>query len=272
MVLPQPSGSQVNVQVLMDGRGGQSRLVGFRLAYSGVGPDLQKLADSLGAPSDTVYPLERFSDWRVQVFRRAGIAAFAVREGVRETVPLLLLTTPDRVDKLVQGFTDTPPPIGDLRRRFNPKDVEIRFGQVSVTFIKGMSDISDSSSLEPRIRNMATDDPGTRQLRYSSGSRGTYTVNISVDKPGQDHGGTVSVSVAANGDGPFRKVSASGYGSQQVGSGSDSVSPEVVVDAFRQARNRMGSAMNDQIRKSLPSSPKAYRELVWNTLTDAAVR
>jgi hypothetical protein len=273
MVLPQPSGSQVNVQVLMDGRGGQSRLVGFRLAYSGIGPDLQRLADSLGAQSETVYPLERFSDWRVQVFRQAGIAAFAVREGVRETVPLLLLTTTGRVDTLVQGFSDSPSPIGNLRKRFKPEDVEIKFGQTNVSFSRGRSDISDADSLASRIQSMAQDDPGSRNLRYSVGSRGgVYNVDIAFDKPGDDHGGTVGVSITVTGDGPFGKVSASGYGSTQLASGSGNVSQEIIVDTFRKARNQMGSTMTDQIRKGLPSSPKAYREQVWNALTDAAVR
>jgi hypothetical protein len=274
MVLPQSRDSDINLQVLMNGRGGTSRLVGFRIAYKDGELNLTELARSLGKRAETFYPQERFSDWRVEAFLSKGIIVFVARDGVRDTVPVVVLTTPERATELVRGLSEEPTRIGDFRRRFNPNDVRVEFGSISISHQEKGLQFPDANDVESRIRRSVRENSGSRNLDYRSGGDASYTVRIVLDKP-KDKDGKVTVTVTASGTTPFGSVYASGSNTKTFDrdiAGGVSVSRNVILDAFEDARDSMGSEFSRKVRQAMPATPKAYQEIVWNALTTDAVR
>jgi hypothetical protein len=253
----------------MDSAGDSSRLVGFRLAYRDTAPEVGQIAGSIGEKPQTWYPRERYLDWHVALFSKHGIAAFVEKSGGNETVSLLILTSPSRVGKIVQGFVQRKTPISSLSKKYPESQRIATFGQALVSIREDGLSMANSDSFRQELEDKIRKQSLSSRLRYRSGSSGSLRVTLKLIKPrGQD--GRVDVSASFSGNSSFGTITSFGSHSEKFGR---SLFGIVNVDKVR-ARYAFDQALSDTIRsaesslqKRIPRDPVALSHQTW----DAAV-
>ncbi|MBW3637335.1 MAG: hypothetical protein KY445_12880, partial [Armatimonadetes bacterium] len=266
--LTQPKNTPLRVDLLWNKRDKEEVLAAITVRFAAEGArwsDVDKLFQ--GAAAENGYVQGRFEDWRVVRWPSRGVAAFAMRGGEAETVPLLVLTAPDALGALQNRLVPNAP-VEEYVDEFANEPKRVEFGTIEI-------DLDDDLEL-PRREASRTRDAiknayagGT--LRYERGGEGSYRVNVSGSKKAT--GGSVSVSVSIEGEGPYGSVSASGSGSDSWKWKADERrDPDDVVDAYRdavrEARDAAERKFERAMRESGPPSPEQIREEQWRQLIE----
>ena len=270
MLLPQPQNSPVRVDVLMIGRGANSVLSGFRLAYTDGGTDLKTLSESLKLEPETWYPREHFDDWRVEAFPERGIVAFMEGSGRTERTSVVLLCAPFHVRDVIASCEHQPTrPLNILDVYPDDKRV-LEIGNVSVDIDCGKGIKVDKSdevarNLEKQIWRNRT----PREIDIHSGATGSLTVKFDISFNAKDSKATVSATANMSGTTLLGRVSTSTQSTDTYRE--DSLSPvwygssrleRIMYDVLDKAFGQMA----DKVRKQPLPTPAALRLQSWDTM------
>lgn len=208
MELTQPKNTPLRVDLLWNKRDKEEVLAAITVRFAAEGArwsDVDKLFQ--GAAAENGYVQGRFEDWRVVRWPSRGVAAFAMRGGETETVPLLVLAAPDALGALQNRLVPNAP-VEEYVDEFANEPKRVEFGTIEIDLD---DDLELSRREASRTRDAIKNAYAGGTLRYERGGEGSYRVNVSGSKKAT--GGSVSVSVSIEGEGPYGSVSASGSGS-----------------------------------------------------------
>lgn len=275
MVLPQPAGSPVRIDVLMRGRGGKSILTGFRLAYNDGAMSRDQVKDLLPGEPEIWYARQRFSKWFVELFPDRGISVFVreTEEG-KEEVPLILLCPPDQIRSVVTGFDRNPTKLQRVEDVYPEGKKLIELGQVRVDIssCKGIdldnkSDIENS--LERQLRRLRT----PSEVDIVSGGAGSLKVSIEISYKNKK--GDVTADATVEGNTQLGRVYTTGHGSEDIRDEGDKPAwkgSRRLERAMFDAVDRAISAAVDKIRKQRPPTIAELRELASNDAVNRATK
>ncbi len=266
--LTQPKDTPLRVDLLWNKRDKDEVLAAITVRFAAEGArwsDVEKLFQ--GAAPQNGYVQGRFEDWRVARWPARGVAAFVMRAGEAENVPLLVLAAPDALGALQNRLLPNAPAEEYVDEFANePKRVE--FGTIEIELD---DDLELSRREESRTRDAIKRAYAGGTLSYDREGEGSYRVSVSGSKKAT--GGSVSVSVSIKGEGPYGTVSASGSGSDswKWNQGEERDQDDVVDayrDAVREARDAAERKFERAMRESGPPSPAQIREEQWTQLIE----
>jgi hypothetical protein len=274
-ILTPPPGI-ANVQILTNGRRGDSSAIGVRLQYSDAGPNVRELAAAFKEQPEIWYPEERYDDWYVQVFPKQGIFLYTIREPREDRIAQVLLCDPAKINSLLRTFQRETTEI-KTRREFREEDLlPVEIGDVRVEFsgVRGVS-IRDEDVVEDDLtEDMRRDLRSGRYMLYSRSSRGDLRITVSVSyKNGK--GGSVSASASLTSETPLGKISANGYGSENVRDEGDNPrwsGTRRFERAIRDAIESLERDVRDKVRKQQPPPLNVVRQTAWDDLINQVIR
>lgn len=211
MVLTQASGSQVRVDVMMDGRGAKAKLNGFRVAFADGGPTVDDVARTLKMDPETWFPRERYDEWRLVTFPEKGITLFIEGEGRTERASLVLLCRPGRVrDALADCERDATSvrSFREFARKYDDRCVEIGTVSVDVGRLKGIH-LTDERRAESDLVSMVRDMRMGDEVVLRRGGAGTLSVSVTASYDSGDRSGSLSASATLGGSTELGRVYAS---------------------------------------------------------------
>ena len=272
MLLPQPKNAPVRVDVLMIGRGADSVLSGFRVAYSDAGVDLKALSTALKLEPETYYPREHFDDWRMEAFPERGIVVFVEGSGRTERASLVLLCAPFHVRDVIAGCDHQPTRPRDILDVYPDDKRIVEIGNVSVDISCGKGIKLDKSdevarNFERHFRRIRA----PREIDIHSGSTGTLSAKVDISFSAKDSKATVNAAIDMAGTTQLGRVTASGQSSDTYRE--DSLAPvwygsgkleRTVYDAL----DKVFAQMSDRVRKQPLPTPAALRLRAWDTMID----
>lgn len=259
------------LQILQDGTKGDSRITGFYLAYRDQ-PRLDRIEQNDKA--EYYYPQPRFSDWFVAAYPREGKAYMVVREQGNR-IPAVLLTTPDRLERVVDKMERNPTSIGDLGAQFDRLNRDVEIGTVSVSIGKQDLRLGNERRFREDLTDRAKRDFDRSPIRIRSGIPGTIFLTININfRSGKDDN-RVDVSAQLNAANERGQISAFGTGSEDLDRYEDRASRDLesAIDrAYRQARDTVTRQVDDRVRSQRPPSPEDYRVLAFVHLFETATK
>lgn len=209
----------IMVDVLLDGRGGDARAQGIRLALTAP-PDLRRMGILYGDEPEVRYFTTRHEAKQLLVFPKAGVFCYHAPE---EPHTVWFLVRPDRLQAELENTSTKPTSIAPVP---DPGKGWDRIGRYGFTDV----DVYVSGSNRPRSISRLTEDRvewrlddalrsfGERnRVRYDPGDSGRYDIEINGDK--WDTRGTAQFTVSATltVDTPYGRISESTYDSERCG-------------------------------------------------------
>jgi hypothetical protein len=277
--LTQPKNTPVRVDCLWNKVGDDEILGAITVRFTGNAPsrgEVQRLFDSKEKDTRDYYLRGRYEDWRVAAYASKGIAAFGMRDGDLETVPVLLLANPNSLSSIAQSLTEDYMPVEE---RYDPNANRPRvmeFGTIDVTLD---DDLDLAESERWRTRDRIKDAEAGGAIRYYRNGDGSYRVTMEGSKKRGD--GSVNVTVSISGEGPYGPLSASGSGSEtwKWRTKDDSrhmKEQDKVVEAYRSALREARRQAENSFAKAMyeagPPSLGSIREGQWAGLINAVRR
>jgi hypothetical protein len=262
-----------DIQALQDGNKGDSRITGFYVAFRNDGMRLDR-TDLDPRDGEEYFPRRRFSDWSVWAFPRRGIAFMVVKEG-DDRVPYALLTTRERLQRMLDQMDRSSSRIEDIRDEFDELKRDVEVGFVSVSIIR--------NDIRPRNENRFTEDLRLQaeagmnrgDLRFRVGGKGTLLVNVSVSFRDGDNFNRVDVSLQLNAMNERGKVTASttgfGYLDKSRNRSEDRLESAARL-AMLSALNNLPRQVERQISGQKAPSPAEYRSHQFVSLIDAPTK
>jgi hypothetical protein len=283
--LTQPKDTPVRVDLLWTKRGEDEVLRAITVRFSGAGPrveEVSRLYESKDKATETYFMPGRYEDWSVLRFAPRGVAAMALKDGGIESVPLLLLTSPDALSALPRQLTTTFSPV---ERRFDPHENDPKI--MEFDDIKVDVDLSDDLELpygEKRDTiNEIEDATAGGTIRNRSRGDGSYKLKVTGSERG-NKGGTIYVTATIEGNGPYGPITATGSGSdswtwtdkeRKEDRYKDHSALQRKVrgsyrDAVREARTAAENSFAQQMERSGPPPLWVVREGQWSRIIDEA--
>lgn len=274
--LTQPKNTPIRVDCLWNKVGAHEVLSAITVRFDGNGPnrsEVQHLFDPDNKQSEEIYMRGRYEDWKVVDFSPKGIAAFGLRSGDVETVPLLLLANPASLSALRQSLTETFMPVEERVDPYANRERVMEFGNIDITLDDDL-DLSDAERWRTRDRIKDAEAGGT--IRYYRRGDGTYKVSMNGSK--KRDGGSVYVNVTISGEGPYGPLTASGSGSdtwkwRDKNKAKHDDEQGQVIDSYRaalrDARREAESAFAKAMRDAGPPSLDSIRDAQWTGLINA---
>lgn len=181
MLLPQPEGSPVRIDVLMHGRGGMSVLQGFRIAYLDSPPTVSDLTARLKREPEILYSRVRYDDWSIAAFPDRGIVAFVEGDGPAGQVDVILLCSPSHVRNVLVGCASRPTRIANVKETFPEERRILRLGKirVDISSVKGLT-ISDKGDVEHDLEKRIARFRTPRQIEIDDAASGILSVDVTV--------------------------------------------------------------------------------------------
>jgi hypothetical protein len=264
------------VQALLNGRRGDSQLVGIRLTYGDRGPDPKELADRFKEEPEVWYPIDRYEDWFIQVFPKEGIVLYTLREGRDDRVPQVLLCSPNRVNDILRNFKKDETDI-QTRKEFHEEDllpVEVSDVRLSFGSVKGVT-IRDKDIVEDDLtEDVRRELRSARTMEYVRSGKGDLSVTISVNyKNGK--GGDVSVSASLNSSTELGKIYASGYSTDSIRDEGDDPrwsGTRRFERAVFKAIDELERDVREKVRKQQSPPLSTVRQQAWDDVINKYVR
>jgi hypothetical protein len=283
--LTQPKNTPVRVDLLWSKRGEDEVLRAITVRFLGAGPrveEVSRLYEGKDRGAETYFMPGRYEDWRVLRFAPRGVAAMTLKDGEIETIPLLLLTSPDALTTLPRQLTTAFSPV---ERRFDPHENDpkvMEFDEIKVDV-----DLSDDLELPPGEKRDTIDEiedalaSGT--IRNRSRGDGSYKIKVTGSERG-NKGGTIYASATIEGNGPYGHITATGSGSDSW-TWTDKERKEdrykdhnalqrkvrdSYRDAAREARSEAEKSFAQQMERSGPPPLWVVREGQWTGIIDEA--
>lgn len=208
-------------------------------------------------------------------YPRRGIALLDVRER-RDRIPYALLTTPDRLGRMLNGMEDRAPRIEDIRDEFDRMSREVEIGTVTISLTKkDLEPRGGGSRFEDDYRFRARRDIDRGDIRYGAGNAGSVYISVSIYfRDGRDDN-HVEVSAQLNGKNERGQVSAFGSGKRDLDRSENRAYRDVdsaISRAYQDAIDDMLDQADRNIRGQKPPSPADYRKLAWIHLFDGPTK
>ncbi|MCW5942875.1 MAG: hypothetical protein KIS66_11615 [Fimbriimonadaceae bacterium] len=258
----------VEVEVLLDGRGDKARAGGVHLKYE-TPRLLRDLVAELG-PSEPRFLPDRWEDWQVAVFPSKGVLA-QVAGG--ESVLRVLLCAPERVGASLRILS---PDRTNLVRRPDPGedwDRVVRFGRVTVNVDvprKNRPAEIANRDLDRLQEDAAYDARRTRgrgSIAYERGEDGVYDLTIRAGEWNDKGKASITVSANFRGETPYGPVIA-------YGTATDTVSYDYRNRIYRvveRALDALDQDVSNKVKKLGPPPLDSQRHEAWRQiLADAA--
>lgn len=277
--LTQPKDAPIRIDCLWNKVGDEEILGAITVRFTANAPsrsEIQRLFDSEEKDTRDYYQRGRYEDWRVAQYTSKGIAAFGLRNGDFETIPVLLLANPNSLTSIGQYLTEEPMPVEERQDPNANRERVMEFGTIDVTLDDDL-DLSEGEKWRTRDRIKDAEAGGT--IRYYRGGDGSYRVTMYGSK--KRDGGSVNVTVSIAGDGPYGPLSASGSGSDtwkwrnKEDSRHDKEQDKVVDsyrNALREARRAAENSFAQAMRNAGPPSLASIREGQWSSLINTVRR
>lgn len=260
------SDDQWRVDALLDGRGGDAKAIGlwFEAKRTKEANDLTK---DLGS-SETLYAMNRSSDWAVQAYPERGIALFVVHQGTRDFVEGVLLTDKDRILQLARGLKDSPTEEINLNLIFNQKDRRVFVQSFDLHLSRKNIDVGDVRREERLLEDFARRRAMSRNILMDRVGDGRVSITVDIDFE------KTNVSASLNGSNEVGAISGSGSASAKFNVANDVAyyRRDRVEDAVLEALDEAFRAGERAISKQRPPTAEEDRKQMVYSVINSGVR
>ena len=274
LIVTPASGALGEIQALTDGTGGDARVTAFYVAFGDRGTRLDRLEGGELRGGETWYPEPRFSDWHVLAYPRSGTALMVVRED-DDRVPFALLTTPSRLERLLDGMQRDRTPVQDIRGRFDRLDRTVEVGTVTVTLSRKDLRLRNEEFILAALRLRARREIESDAVRYDPRGRGSVNVYLNIVFRDDSNVNYADANATLIGTNERGRVSASGYGRASLDRRERRASDQVgyaVQNAYLAAINDLRRQAERNVDRQKSPSSRDYRTHAFVALIDAATR
>jgi hypothetical protein len=272
-ILSTPSRALWEVQALQDGDRGDSRVTGFFLAFRDGGTRLDRL-DLRASDGEEWYPQRRYSDWYIRAYPKAGIALMVVKER-DDRIPFGLLTTPRRMERLLDKMERRAPSVSDPREQFDRMSSDLEVGFISASMIRTDVKPRNETRFTENLRTLAQRELDRGSVRYRPGAKGTLIITVNVYFKEDSDDNRVSVSTQLNAENERGKIYASGMGDSDLSHRRDRAEDDLPYSserALRDALDRLMRQVDNNLRKQKAPSVDDLRLQNFLSLIDTPTK
>lgn len=259
----------VVIDVLLDGRGGEAKAQGIRLALTSP-PDLRRMGILYGDEPEVRYFKTRYEGKQLLVFPKSGVFCY---HAPGEDTTIWFLVRPDRLQEELQDTSTKPTALSPVP---DPGAGWDRVGRYGFTDV----DVSISGNNRPRGISRLTEDRvewrlddalrsfGERnRVRYTPGESGRYDIEINGGK--WDSRGTADFSVSASlsVDTPYGRVTESVYDSERCGGSLESRLVNLGYGAIYELERKMGRRLANLGPPSPTEAEEARMQALYTRLS-----
>lgn len=272
-ILSTPSRAPWEVQALQDGGKGDSRITGFFLTFRDGGTRIDRL-DLKPEEGEEWYPPRRYSDWNIRAYPKKGIALLVIKER-DDRIPFALLTTPSRLERLLDKMERRATPPADPREEFDRRSSDIQVGFISVSIIKKDVKPRNESRFNDSLKTLAQRELNSGNIRYQLGGKGTLTITVSSYFKEDSDDNKVNVTTQLNGENERGKISGSGFGDAELSHRRDRAEDDLPYSserALRSALDGLARQVESNLRKQKAPSVEDLRTQNFVSLIDAPTK
>lgn len=271
MNLGTDNGNIRDVHVLLDGRGGKARAIGFALELPVAVKD-SELTTQLGETPEKLYSSDRYGDYVYLYYPNRGVLA----TGLAGEVSHAVLTSPKLAKVAAKPFSAEVTELRD-REILERKERVIEVGDVDVSFSFTRMSLTRQSSAQNDIEEDIERWRFPRTIDWRRGSQGKIVVNVSGSFDRKKF--TTSVSVSTRVEGTTHLGPVTGYANitntwkEREGS-ADPVwtSPRPINRMIEDSLDDAIRSLNKNIDKQRVPSAREFAEAEWMRVINDAIR